>query len=89
METQLIVAPKNNLQVHQNFDDDMTVCKYITYFLKNETDDKDNIFPGKPIFINKVNSINLYILRVSVSIYCIQFLVKTNEFLSFRKKQIF
>ena len=58
MENQLIVAPKNNPGVASEINDDTVLCKYITYFLKKETDDKDNIFPGKPIIINKVNAKN-------------------------------
>ena len=59
METvELRVAPKNNTNVLSDINDDMTVCKYITYFIKRDSD-SENVFPGKPSEIKKIISKNI------------------------------
>ena len=68
METQLIVAPKNNTGVVSDLNDDTIVCKYVTHFCKRENDD-ETIFPGKPSNIKRTITKNSILYSYSQKFY--------------------
>ena len=56
------LTPKKDVAL--NLDNDVIVAKYISYFCKKETDDQEEIFPGKPQNVFKK------MIGKNVVIYC-------------------